>query len=167
MNVLVFIGAALVPLIFGAIWYNPKFGFGNAWLKASGLSNEYARGANMAVIMPLLLLFSLMLSLALSRYTVHQYGVESLFINNPDFKDPNSEISKYTANFKSKYGSIHRTFGHGAFHGVLAGLFFAMPFIATGALFERRGFKYIAIHVGYWLISCAIMCGILSAFLKV
>jgi len=167
MNYLVYIGTALVPLVFGALWYNPKFGFGNAWLKASGITDEYARGANMAVVMGLLFLFSLMLALALSRYTVHQFGVESLFTMQEDFKDPNSEISKYNADFLSKYGHLHRTFGHGAVHGVLAGLFFALPFIATGALFERRGFKYIAIHVGYWVITCAIMCGILCAFLKV
>jgi len=167
MNILIFIGVSLIPLVLGAIWYNPKFGFANAWLKASGITGQYASGANMALVMGLLFLFSLMLSLALSRYTVHQYGIESLFISNPDFKNPNSEISKYTADFKNKYGAIHRNFGHGAFHGVLAGLLFALPFIATGALFERRGFKYIAVQVGYWVICCAIMCGILSAFLKV
>lgn len=167
MNILVYISAALVPLIFGAIWYNPKFGFGKAWLKASNITDEYARGANMAVVLGLLFLFSLMLSLAISRFAVHQLGVESLFMTDPEFKNPNSEISKYVASFKAKYGTIHRSFGHGAVHGVLTGLFMALPFIATGALFERRGFKYIAIHVGYWVITCAIMGGILCAFLKV
>jgi len=166
LNILVYVGAALVPLVFGAVWYNPKIGFGKAWLKASGLTDEYARGANMAVVLALLFLFSVMLALALSRFAVHQFGMESLFMADPEFKNPDSEISKYVADFKARYGTIHRSFGHGAVHGVLTGLFMALPFIATGALFERRGFKYIAIHVGYWVITCAIMGGILCAFLE-
>lgn len=165
MNYLALAGAALIPLFFGTIWYNPKFGFGKVWLKASGISDEYARRANMAIVMPLILFFSVLLALALSRLTIHQYGVESLFMGNPDLENPNSEITQYVNNFNTKYGTIHRNFGHGMVHGVLTGLFMALPFIATGALFERRGFKYIAIHVGYWIITCAIMGGILSAFL--
>lgn len=32
------------------------------------------------------------------------------------------------------------------------------------ALFERRGFKYIAIHTGYWLITLAIIGGLMCQF---
>lgn len=166
MDTLVFIAAALVPLIFGAIWYNPNFGFGKAWLKASNITNKYARGANMPVIMGFMLLFSLMLTLSLTRSTIHQNAFESLFYGEPALSDANSETGKYIADFYEKYGEKHRSFKHGAIHGMLNGLFMALPFIASGALFERRGFKYIAIHAGYWTICCAIMGGIICAFYK-
>jgi hypothetical protein len=31
-------------------------------------------------------------------------------------------------------------------------------------LFERKGFRYIAINGGYWIISMALMGGIICAF---
>lgn len=166
MNYLVYLGAALVPPIFGAIWYNPKV-FGNAWLKASGLTEERARGANIPLIMGLLLLFSFLVTMALAQYAIHQQATLNLFMMHPDIGNPNAEVTNYVQNFLSTYGDMHRGFGHGALHGVLIGLFLSLPFIATGALFERRGFKYIAIHVGYWIVCCALMGGILCAFLEV
>jgi len=40
----------------------------------------------------------------------------------------------------------------------------ALPIIAVSSLFERRSWKYIAIHGGYWVLSLGIMGGIISAF---
>jgi len=64
-----------------------------------------------------------------------------------------------------KYGSNFRTFKHGAFHGILASLMLALPLIGINALFERKGFKYIAINVGYWIVSFAIMGGIVCGMM--
>jgi hypothetical protein len=46
----------------------------------------------------------------------------------------------------------------------MGGLTLALPIIGINALFERRGFKYIAINVGYWVVSMAIMGGIICQF---
>jgi hypothetical protein len=62
------------------------------------------------------------------------------------------------------YGSEFRTFKHGVLHGAIAAIGFAMPIIGINALFERRGFKYIAIHTGYWILTLMIMGGILCQF---
>ena len=64
INMWAFPVAALIPLVIGSIWYNPKV-FGAAWLKASGLTDEQARGGNMALIFGLSYVFAL-LSLSLS-----------------------------------------------------------------------------------------------------
>jgi len=61
-------------------------------------------------------------------------------------------------------GEEHQTFGHGSFHGALLALMVGMPVLATNALFEQHGFKYIAINVGYWMVCFAIMGGILCAW---
>ena len=70
----------------------------------------------------------------------------------------------FVTTFMAKYGSNFRTFKHGVFHGVLAGIFFALPVLATNALFERKGFKYIAVNAGYWIITIALMGGIICQF---
>ena len=76
----------------------------------------------------------------------------------------NVEAVKYVNDMMAKYGNEFRTFKHGTFHGTLGGLAFALPILGTNALFERKGFKYIAINVGFWTISMALMGGIICAF---
>ena len=62
-----------------------------------------------------------------------------------------------------QYGQNFRTFKHGAFHGTLSGIFYAFPIIAINALFERRSWKYIWIHTGYWILTLALMGGTVCA----
>jgi lysylphosphatidylglycerol synthetase-like protein (DUF2156 family) len=57
-----------------------------------------------------------------------------------------------------------RTFKHGAFHGIIATIGLVLPIIGINALFERRGFKYIALHVGYWLVCLILMGGFICQF---
>jgi hypothetical protein len=40
-----------------------------------------------------------------------------------------------------------------------------LPLIGINSLFERKSFKYIFIHTGYWIISLALMGGVLCQFL--
>lgn len=44
IDIVILLLAALVPLAVGNIWYNPKIGFGKAWLKASDMTEEKAKG---------------------------------------------------------------------------------------------------------------------------
>jgi hypothetical protein len=41
------LAAGLSSMLLGALWYSPIL-FGNAWMKASGITEEKARSANMA-----------------------------------------------------------------------------------------------------------------------
>jgi hypothetical protein len=70
------------------------------------------------------------------------------------------------ADFMAKYGNEFRTFKHGAFHGLMYGLFFVLPVIGTNGLFERKSWKYIFINVGYWTVSLMLMGGIICAWQK-
>ena len=58
----------------------------------------------------------------------------------------------------------YRTFGHGAVHGFAAGLLGALPILATNAMFERKGFKYIAVNVAYWILTLTLMGGFICQF---
>ena len=163
VNFIAVIVAAFVPLILGFIWYNPKV-FGKAWIQAAGLTDESLKGGNMALIFGLSLLFSFMLAFTLQPMVIHQFAFYSLLADQPGMRENPITNPDYSS-IMAKYGTSFRTFKHGAFHGTLIGLFFVLPLIGTGALFERKSFKYIAINVGYWTLSFAIMGAILSGWM--
>ena len=130
--------AAIVPMIVGFLWYNPKT-FEPAWMNSIGMTKEKQAGGNMAIIFGVSLLMAFILTLPLSYFVNHpsQFGGE-----------PSGD-----------------TFGHGAFHGVFTAILIAMPIIANKALFEQRSFKYFLINFGYWAVTLGLMGGILDAAL--
>lgn len=163
VNWLAIIVAALVPTVIGFVWYNPKV-FGNAWMKAAGMTDEKIKGGNMPVIFGVSLVLSVMLAFFSQTLVIHQMHLGSLLMNEQGFGDPNSEVGKLMGDLMTKYGNNFRSFGHGALHGVITGLFFVLPVLGTNAMFERKGFKYIAVNVGYWIVTLAIMGGIVCGW---
>jgi hypothetical protein len=156
-NFIAIIVAALVPLIVGFIWYNPKV-FGNAWMQASGITEEQIKGGNMAKIFGLALVFAFLLAFMLPTLVNHQMGAVSLTGG-----DIENALPSFQA-FMDDYGDAFRTFKHGVFHGVLTGIFIALPILGTNALFERKSAKYILINSGYWIVTLGIMGGIICGW---
>ncbi|WP_417355493.1 DUF1761 domain-containing protein [Flavobacterium sp.] len=159
INWLAVLAAALSTLVVGFIWYNPKV-FGTAWMKETGITEEKAKEANMFKIFGMAILFAFFISFILQFMVIHQFGPIGM-VGGPDFFD--SAKPSYAA-FMADYGGAYRTFKHGALHGFMAGLFFALPVIGTNALFERRTAKYILINGGYWIVCCTIIGGIVCAW---
>lgn len=159
------LASALIPLVIGFIWYHPKV-FGTAWMRLSGVSEEKLKTGNMAVIFIMTYVLGFLMSAAMLEVVIHQLNIYSIFADTPGIGDPESEVGKYINDFMAKYGRNFRTFKHGAFHGTMFGVFFAMPVVAINAMFERRGFKYIAVHSGFWIISIALMGGVICHFAK-
>ncbi|PWK20545.1 DUF1761 domain-containing protein [Xanthomarina spongicola] len=157
INFLAIIAAAISALVVGFIWYNPKV-FGNAWMQAAGMSEEKIKGGNMAKIFGLALFFAILLAFSLQFLTIHQTGALGMIGG-----DPATALPSYNA-FMADYGTAFRTFKHGALHGTIAGLFIALPIIGTNALFERKSAKYIFINSGYWIVTLAIMGGIVCGW---
>jgi len=157
---LIFVVGA-VPLITGWIWYSKKM-FGNAWMKATGFDPATAKPVNMALVFGLTYLFGVMLTSQLMGIVIHQMGVYSIVADTPDaITNPESPFNTYI----NAYGHNFRTFKHGVFHGVLSSIFFVMPIISIIALYERKGAKYIFVHVGYWALTLGLMGGILCQWL--
>lgn len=152
--------AALVPTLVGFVWYHPKV-MGNAWMKASGLTEESLKGANMAMIFGVSLVLSILLAFNMNFVTIHQMHLFSLMADTPGVNDPNSEAGQFLNSLLERFSGNYRTFKHGALHGALSGVFFALPILGTSALFERKGFKYIAVNAGYWIITLALMGGVI------
>ena len=161
-NWILILATGLVPLAVGALWYSPLL-FNNAWMKEANMTNEKMAGSNMGIIYGVSLLFGMMLAIGLTPIVIHQMGVFST-LQNLGVETAGSEVHTYYTDFMAKYGTNFRTFKHGALHGSITGLFIFLPLLGTNALFERKSWKYILISVGYWMISAAIMGGIICAW---
>ncbi|HMY23936.1 MAG TPA: DUF1761 domain-containing protein [Chitinophagales bacterium] len=157
--------ASIIPLLVGFIWYNPKV-FGTAWMNACGLEeSKLQEGFNMPLVFGLCILFGFFISFGISSVVIHQFGFFGMLQHQVEIKNPEA-LSFLQSGFE-KYGNEFRTFKHGALHGTILGITVALPIVGIGALFERRGWKYIAINAGYWILTLALMGGFICQFSKV
>jgi hypothetical protein len=152
--------AALIPLVIGSIWYH-KSVFGSAWIKVSGVSEDQTKSAHMWVTFLLTYVFSFFIAIPLTFAVIHQFGLFSVLANEQGFMQPGTDITNYFTDFMTRYGGNFRTFKHGAFHGFMIGFLVAMPVLAINSMFEKKGFKYIAINAGYWIVSLILMGGVI------
>ncbi len=159
MNFLIVALAALVPMVMGFLWYGPML-FEKAWMKQLGFTKESLQGGNMLLILVLSYVFSFMLATFLYTIVIHQMGVQSTLFGEPGFAEQQGDAYVYFQNFMETYGDRFRTFRHGALHGALGGVFLILPVLAIQAMFERKSLQYVLINVGYWVVTLALMGGI-------
>lgn len=133
-------------------------------MNLAGLTEEKMKGANMALVFILSYVFSFMMGLAIMSVVIHQGHVYSILVKTPGFGVAGSPVMTMLEGFMRDYGHNFRTFKHGVFHGVLFCVFFVLPLIATGAMFERKSFKYIFLNWGYWLVTISLMGGVICQF---
>lgn len=161
INFVVVALAALIPLIIGALWYNPRV-FGNMWIKASGITEDQIKSGKMPLIFGLTYVASFLIAIQLCTIVIHQFGAQSMLI--PDVMNEGTDAYRLGGELMEKFGGSYRTFKHGAFHGTITGLFTALPIITIISLFERKSGKYIFVHAGYFVITLALMGGVLCQF---
>lgn len=154
VNFLALLLAALSSLVVGFVWYNPKV-FGNIWMKEAGLNQENMKNFNMVKVFGLSIVYAFLISLVLQMLVVHQFGALGMVGGDPSIAKPS-----YAA-FMADYGTAFRSFKHGALHGFMTGLFFILPVIGIGALYEQKSFKYVLVTGGYWIVSFIFMGGII------
>lgn len=159
MNFYIFFLAALIPMIIGFVWYEPLFG--KAWMNQMGFTEESLKDTNMLKTLLICYVLSLLIAFALMPMVIHQMGVYSTLAGEPGFAEQTGEAYSYFENFVATYSDRFRTFKHGAFHGILFGLFLILPVIGIVAVFEKKSFKYVAINAGYWIVTLAIMGGLI------
>ena len=159
INFIALFVAAITTLVTGFIWYHPKV-FGTVWMKENNFTQEELRGGNMLKIFGFSYIFSLMIAVTLMSLTIHQSGAMGMIGGPPMIEHAKPSFAAFMAD----YGTAFRTFKHGALHGFISGLFFAFPIIGINGLFEKKSWKYIFIHAGYWMVSLALMGGIICGF---
>ncbi len=155
--------ASAIPILVGFIWFNPRL-FGKAWMESSGLTEEKIKGNNMGRTLSLTLAFSFFIAFSLQYMVIHQFHLFSMLLSEPGIKEPGSAIYELYKDLMVRFGDNFRTFKHGAFHGLIAGVTLAFPLIAINALFEMKSFKYIFINSGYWTLSLILMGGLICAY---
>jgi Protein of unknown function (DUF1761) len=160
MNWMALIVASLTTLAIGTIWYNPKV-FGTIWMKEAGLSDESMKKGSMPMIIGLTVLYSLMITIIINTIVIHQWNAFAMIGGT---FDATKTKPSFTA-FMNDYGTAFRSFTHGALHGFMTGVFFALPMIAINSLFERRSWKYILVHGGYWIVTLTIMGAIICGWI--
>ncbi len=157
---------ALVPMAVGAVYYGPLFG--KLWQREAGVTDEQMANANMLKIFGLSYIYSFLFTMFLPSLVVHQTGLSGLFGMLPEWSQSGSALWQDLNALDETWGvySRHLHFGHGALHGGLACLFLVAPIIAINGLFERKSWKYMLVHIGYWFISMVLMGGLVCEFLN-
>ena len=141
VNWIALVVAAILPLVTGFIWYNPKV-FGTAWMKESGMTEEKAKTMNPGKTYGLAVVFAFFLAF---------YIYMTVMVGGPDDMRHGAEP--------------YLTFKHGALHGSMLALFIGLPMFATNALFEMKSARYVLINIGYWVVTMALMGGIVNAWI--
>jgi len=139
LNMLAVGVAALFPMIIGFIYFHPKV-LGGVWMKANGFTLEsVGKGPN-----PVLYVVALVLSFLLSLWM------------SGNVAGPGQDVAPD--------GHSYATFGHGVIHGMVISLLVLLPVLGTISIFEKRGWGWLFTNLGYWMITLALMGGILSAW---
>ena len=120
-------------MVMGFIYYNKAL-FGKAWMDSIGMTEEKAKQANMGLVMDISLVMSFLIAFFMMNFC-NGLGQEGEF----------------------------DTFKHGVAHGVIISFFFVIPIFITNGLFEQKSWKNMIINAGYWIITLALMGGILDA----
>jgi hypothetical protein len=164
---LVDLAAALVPLLVGAIWYNPYLA--GRFLAVPGAAPPPPMPAwRTALIFLVTYIGSYFIATALGGVVIHQWGFHGMLANHGDeLKDSTSQLYGIYHGLLDKYGSEFRTFKHGAFHGYQLGLKLVFPIILIIGLFEQKKAAWIIVHAVYWTICLALMGGIVCAYMPI
>ncbi|NNC82588.1 MAG: DUF1761 domain-containing protein [Flavobacteriales bacterium] len=163
-NIWTYFVAALIPMIIGFIWYNPKV-FGNTWMTAAKVTQEDVESGNMPLIFGLSYVLSLILVFMMNYFVHHEMQIAGTVFMDPELAvAPDSELGVMMTDFLDSISARYNTFGHGLLHGFFIALFLVLPVMATNAMFERKGFKYIAVNWGYWAVTIMLIGGFMSQF---
>ncbi len=166
-NAILIFGTGLVPLLIGFIWYNNSSGLGKAWMAENGFTEEgMQRNFNPVKVFGLSYFAGVLIATAMMPMTIHQMGLTSMFADNPDAANDATELGKTVKSLLTTYGSNFRTFKHGVVHGLIYSIFLVLPMLLITGLFERKSFRYIFLHFGYWAITLMIMGGLICQFLE-
>ena len=126
--------ATIMPLIIGYIYYHKSL-FGNAWQNSIGLSDDNSKKFNKPIVLVFALILSFFLSFFLLNFNNSGINQEGDFDN----------------------------FQHGAWHGTFIAIIVVLPVIVINGYFGRKNWKNMLINLGYWIITLALMGGVIDA----
>ncbi len=132
-NILSLFVSSCIPLLVGYIYYSKNLA-GNAWRTIFNAGEKHISPTSKIMVIVISLIMSFFLSFFL------------LDFNNGPGQEGDFD-----------------TFAHGAWHGCFIAIIIGMPFLFMNGLFEFKKIKVLFINFLYWLISLALMGGIIDA----
>ena len=134
INWLSMVLATITPLFIGYIYYHKAL-FGKVWMASIGMDDKKMKNINTIVVVAVSILLSFFLSFFFLNFNNSGINQEGEF----------------------------DTFRHGAWHGIFVAITVVFPVIMINGLFGRKSWKHILINIFYWIITLALMGGILDA----
>lgn len=129
--------AVVAQMIIGYLWFHPAV-MGKMWAKANGISVEEMKPKNMAMTMGITILLTLLFT----------------FFIMTNVTGPGQSVAPD--------GHSYVTFQHGLAHALILTIMVIIPVLGTPALYEKRSWGWVIVHVGYWFLRLAVAAGILS-----
>lgn len=160
------LGAALIPLVIGYIWYHPKL-LGSVLKDSGDVNAEKLQTGHAWWVYPLAYIGCYFIAGSLHSIVIHQYGIRSMLANQPDLHTAGTALNTTVQALLDKYADNYRTFKHGALHGAFTGVYLILPILAVITLFEKKRWTYLAIHGVYWIICLALMGGVVCAYMPI
>lgn len=134
INWLSMVLATMTPMVIGYFYYHKAL-FGKVWMDSIGITDKKTNKVNTVITVGVALVFSFFLSFFLLDFNNGGINQEG------DFD----------------------TFKHGVWHGVFIAITTVTPVIIVNGLFGKRVWKNMLINILYWVITLALMGGILDA----
>jgi len=156
-NFLVLVGAAFIPFFIAYAWFHPKVFGGTTWAQVAGLTTEQIDQPVKPIKLGLSILLNFFIAFGIYNLAVHQSGIFGLVGG-----DITALQSGTGAAFLAEYGENHLSLGHGMIHGGIQSILcFVLPILGYSVIFERKSRKYLFINLGFWIISLALMGGVI------
>lgn len=156
-NFLILLASAFIPFVLAMVWYSPSLFGGDAWNKMANIPKEVSDTKQPMWKVMTSIIFNFLLANGLYGLCIHQGGVFSLV--GGDVALLKTGVG---AEFMAAYGDAFLSFGHGVLHAVLGTIMFVFPILMYATIFERKGAKYFWVNFGFWLISLALMGGVIG-----
>lgn len=137
VNWLAFAAAVVAQVVIGFLWFHPSV-MGSVYAKARGISIEELKPKNPGMTYGITILMTLFYTMFLVSWVTGP-GQDTA----PD-------------------GHSYHTIQHGLVHSIVFLLMVLIPVFSAPALYERRGWNWFLVQVGYWFLRTAAAAGIIS-----
>ncbi len=155
-NFLILAASAFIPFTLGYFWFSEKLFGGAYWDQIAQVPEEKHGPAKMGLLFSSLIL-NFFAAFGIYCLTVHASGVFGLMGGDAEAMKVGTAGA-----FMAEHGQNFLTFKHGLVHGIQATLVMVLPAYGYVTIFEKKGWNYLLVNLGYWLIALSLMGGVIS-----
>jgi hypothetical protein len=150
-NILVILGASLVPFLFAMIWFQKNLFGGTNWNRIAEIPETKTSPVSLLKL-GLSLVFNVIIALGVFQFSIHELAVFGMVGGDPELLATGT-----AAAFMAEYGGDFHTWTHGLAHGLGVAIFFALPVLGYVTIFEKKSWKYFLVYLGFWSICLVLM----------